>query len=363
MLARALRIGFVIDDLGHGGAQRQLALLADALRDHATIRVVALSPQGDPYGDRLRAAGAEVICLPRRSGLELARLRALSTALRDFGPDVVHGFLDASNAYAFLAARYLGVPVVMSLRSDRITVTGVRAALLRIMLRRADAVVANSAAGIEHLRHETGVAPSRLHAIPNIVLPVPYGGSRDATMIGCVGRLVPLKRFENVIDALALVRASVPGARLTIVGDGPGRQAVRERAGASNDSVSFTGAVDDATTRIAGFACLVVASEYEGLPNAALEAMAAGVPVVAVRAGDLSSIIEDGVTGCFAESATPTELARAIVRVLQDTHLRDSAAREGPLRAAARFSPPHARDALLAVYHRVTNESGAPTVV
>ncbi|HEU4364352.1 MAG TPA: glycosyltransferase family 4 protein [Candidatus Krumholzibacteria bacterium] len=363
MTARALRIGFVIDDLGHGGAQRQLSLLAQALRDHAVLRVVTLSDRRDPYEDRLRAAGAEVVVLARRSGFELARLRALSASLREFRPDLVHGFLDASNAYAYLAARSLRVPVVLSLRSDRVGVGGVRSSLLRIMLRRADAVVVNSRAGAEHLFREIGVQAARVHELPNIVRQPAPSAAPDAALVGCVGRLVPLKRFEAVIDALPAVRTAVPGARLTIVGDGPCLDDLRRRARGLGSAVSFSGAVADAAPLIAGFGCLVVASEYEGLPNAALEAMAAGVPVAAVRAGDLPELIEDGITGCLAASAAPEELARAIVRALGDQRLRASAAREGPRIAAARFSAERVRDTLLAVYRSVTNESGASTVV
>jgi len=358
-----LRIGFVIDDLGHGGAQRQLALIAEALRGRAILRVVVLSGVREPYGTRLLNAGAEVIHLPRRAGFELARLRALSAALRVFSPDVIHGFLDASNAYAFIAARRLRAPVVMSLRSDRLTVTGPRAAIVRIMFRRADAVVVNSHAGREYLLRSVGVAPSRVHGLPNIIPPALPGAPRDLHMIGCVGRLVPLKRFAKVIDALPIVRAQIPDARLTIVGEGPDMHALRERAAPLGDAVTFTGEVENAAGLVGGFGCVVVASEYEGLPNAALEAMAAGVPVVAVRAGDLPGLIEDGVTGCFSAGAAPDALAGAIVRALADARLHDSARIQGPRLVAERFSAERARDALLAVYTHITNESGAPTGV
>lgn len=354
MPAHALRIGFVIDDLGHGGAQRQLALIAEALQGRAVVRVVALSQAAGPHAAHLRAAGSEVIVLQRRSGFELARLRALSASLREFSPDVIHGFLDSSNAYAFVAARALRVPVVLSLRSDRMSVHGVRSSILRGMLRRADAVVANSRGGREFLLRDAGVSPLRVHALPNIVAPPPQSAHPDAVMVGCVGRLVALKRFDAAIAAMPAVRAAVPAARLTIVGDGPCIDDLRDRARSLGDTVTFTGAIDDAAARIAEFGCLVIASEYEGLPNAALEAMAAGVPVAAVRAGDLPDLIGDGVTGCFAASAAPAELARAIVRCLGDPALRASASREGPRIIAARFSAERARETLLSIYQGIT---------
>jgi glycosyltransferase involved in cell wall biosynthesis len=356
MASPPLRVAYVIDDLGHGGAQRQLTLLADALRGHAVIRVVVLSASVDPYADRLRAAGADVVALPRRSGLDLARLRALVLALRAFAPDVVHGVLDASNAYAFLAARRLGVPVVLSLRSDRLRVGGARARVLGAMLRRADAVVANSRAGTDCLVRAIGVAAARVHPLPNIVVVPTARAAPDRNMVGCAGRLVALKRFDMVIDALAVVRRSLPAARLSIFGDGPSRGELQARARPLGDAVILAGAVDDAASRIAGLGCLVVASEHEGLSNAALEAMAAGVPVAAVRAGDLPDLVADGVTGCIAASATPDAIAAAVVRALSDDGLRERAAREGPRIVAERFSAARAREAALAVYTGIANE-------
>lgn len=363
MPARALRIAFVIDDLGHGGAQRQLSLLAEAMRGRAVVGVVALSDRGHPYAERLRAAGAEVTLLPRRSSLDAGRMVKLAEALRAFAPDIVHGILDASNAYAYIAARLLRVPVVLSLRSDRVLLRGARGRVLRLMLQRADAVVANSRAGLDHLLREVGVPASRAVALPNIVTIPPGRTAADSRVIGCVGRLVPLKRFDAVIDALSAVRAAVADARLTIVGDGPSFSALRDRARPLGDAVTFTGAVDDAAPLIAGFGCLVIASEYEGLPNAALEALAAGVAVVAVRAGDTPDLVVEGVTGTVATSAAPADLAPAIIRALRDPELRASARREGPRLVAERFPAERARDALLAVYDRIANESGASTVV
>jgi glycosyltransferase involved in cell wall biosynthesis len=190
--------------------------------------------------------------------------------------------------------------------------------------------------------------------VPNIVLPPDRRPATDATMIGCAGRLVGLKRFDAVIDALPRVRLAVPGARLTIVGDGPRREDLQQQARTMGETVSFPGAVEDAARLIAGFGCLVVASEYEGLPNAALEALAAGVPVATVRAGDLSGLIEEGVTGAIADHAGGDALAAAIVRCLGNPALRAAAVVEGPRLVAERFAPEHTRDTLLAVYRRVT---------
>jgi glycosyltransferase involved in cell wall biosynthesis len=170
-----------------------------------------------------------------------------------------------------------------------------------------------------------------------------------------VGRLVALKRFDLAVQALPHVREAVPGARLELVGDGPVRGELRalcERLGVV-DAVSFTGAVDDATARIARMSCLVLPSTFEGLPNAVLEAMACGVPVVASAVGDVRSILDDGSTGVVVQDATPDSLAAGIVRALTDPGLRARARTEGPRAIRERFSADEPVAVLRSLYQRL----------
>ncbi len=365
-MARTPTIGLVIDDLGLGGAQKQLAQLATALVPHASVRVYVLSGVDEPHGARLRARGIPVTTLARKNGVDLARLRALARALRADRVDVVHGFLDASDVYAFLAARRLRVPVVLSLRSQRVRLTGWRARALRAMLRRADAVVVNSEAARLYVVDGVRVRRDRVVRVPNIVAATASVAVRDESrpVVGCVGRLVGLKRFDAVVRAFPLVRARVPAARLEIVGDGPELESLRALARGLGvaDAAVFAGAFADAAPRIAHYACLVVASEVEGLPNVALEAMAAGVPVVAPPVGDLVSLVDDGTTGVVVREASPDALAQAIVRALTDAALRTRARDEGPRRVRERYSVDAALAALLPVYDRLHKRTGAAAV-
>ncbi|HEU4929419.1 MAG TPA: glycosyltransferase, partial [Candidatus Krumholzibacteria bacterium] len=296
----SLTVGFVINDLGHGGAQKQVALLAAALKPYLDVRVYVMSALEHPYAPSLREHGIPVTTFQRRSHADVGRFVALTRALGTDRVDVVHAFLDASNAYAFLATRVVRKPVIMSLRSDRFTISGLRASALRSMMRRVDAVTTNSRAGVSLLVDSVGVDRDRVILVPNVTATVSLPPADPSPgLIGCVGRLVELKRVDLIIRALPLVRASLPGARLEVVGNGPARpalQALAQELGMS-DAVMFTGAVEDATSYIARHACLVLASTFEGLPNAALEALAAGVPVVAPPVGDVASIVSDGSTG------------------------------------------------------------------
>jgi glycosyltransferase involved in cell wall biosynthesis len=356
------RVAFVIDDLGHGGAQRQLFLAATELAADVNACVVVLSERVDPYARRLRERGVEVVVVPRRSPLEPTRVRALARALRSLRAQVVHGALDASNGYAFVAARLLRRPVVLSLRSDRLVVAGPRAAALRWALRRADAVTVNSFAGRDHLLGRVGLRADRVHLIPNIVPPpaVARADAPGADVVGCVGRLTGVKRFEAVIEALPVVRRSCPSARLLVVGDGPCRERLHAAAvrGGVAGEVEFAGAVDDAGAHIARCACVVVASQHEGLTNVALEALGLGVPVVAVPAGDLPRVIVPDHTGVIARDASPAALAAAIVHALTSPALRAAARVEGPRLVREQFSAESARRALSGLYRRLLAPGG-----
>jgi glycosyltransferase involved in cell wall biosynthesis len=357
MSANGPRVTYVIDDLGHGGAQRQLYLALRALQGSGEFSVVALSAITEPYAARIRALGVTVDAIPRRGGFDAARVRALAQALRKLDTGIVHAMLESSDAYAFLAASMLRIPAVLSLRSDRLQTAGVRTPLLAWMMRRAPAVTVNSEAGRDHLLRRVGVRADRVVLVPNIVdVPAaPESARRLEPVIGAVGRLVEMKRFDILLDTLPTIRRTVPDARIVLVGDGPARQGLENLARREDiaGAVQFTGAVDDAAAHIAGFACLVVASTHEGLPNAALEALARGVPVVTVAAGDLPRLVTDDVTGVIARDASPQALAGAILKALTSSALRASTAIEGPRLMRERHSADLARRELIALYSRL----------
>jgi glycosyltransferase involved in cell wall biosynthesis len=362
MQPRSPTVGFVIDDLGLGGAQKQLSLLATALPARVSTRVYVLSAHDQPHGRTMRARNVPVTTIVRRSSIDVVRLVSLTRALAKDRVDIVHGFLDAANVYAFLAARRLRRPVVLSLRSQRLTIPGTRGCVLRWMMRRADAVTTNSEAGLSYLVDSVRIPREYVHRVPNIVaVPDSTPNTASPPVIGCVGRLVEIKRFDEVLRAFPMVRAAVPGVQLEIVGDGPHLGALRalSRSLGIEDNVVFTGAVDDATPRIARMSCVVVTSAFEGLPNSVLEAMSLGVPVVVPPVGDLAAVVADGVTGIVVPDPTPERLAPAIARAISDTELRARARDQGPRVVREQFSFQAALDVLVPLYERLSKRTGA----
>jgi glycosyltransferase involved in cell wall biosynthesis len=165
------------------------------------------------------------------------------------------------------------------------------------------------------------------------------GIAADDLVIGGVGRLEPQKRFDVLIEAFALARKTRPALRLLIVGDGGERQSLQAlvaRLGLG-DVCQLLGHRQDITDLHHAFDAFVQSSDYEGTPNAVLEAMALETPIVATDVGGTSELIEDGVHGVVIRPSDPEALAEAIDWVFENpkaARRRAAAARmrvEGPL--------------------------------
>lgn len=141
-----------------------------------------------------------------------------------------------------------------------------------------------------------------------------------------VGRLCPQKGFDLLLPALATLRASSPGAHLTVVGTGPDEAALREQAARLGlaDRVTFHGFVENPYPLMRAADVFVLSSRYEGFPNAALEALACGTPVVAAACPGVPGLVVPGVNGWLAPAEDVAGLADALVRAVRT---RDQLAR------------------------------------
>jgi nucleoside-diphosphate-sugar epimerase len=163
-----------------------------------------------------------------------------------------------------------------------------------------------------------------------------YALSDDALVVGAVSRFFPLSGTRHLIEAFPRIHAAVPAARLLVVGDGAEREALETQARRLGISpfVIFAGMHEDIAAHLRLCDVAVVASTDDGLSLAAMEALSAGVPLVATRMGGLSSIVRDGENGLLVPPGDAGALASAVIRVLRNPVLRgELAARMG---AAAR---------------------------
>ncbi|WP_141579154.1 glycosyltransferase [Actinomadura sp. WMMA1423] len=289
------RVLHVITGLEHGGAERQLALLVRHLP--VSCEVATLTRAG-AVGAELRRSGVPVHEIGMRGNRDVGALPRLFRLIRRGRYDVVHTHLYRACVYGRIAAYLAGTPRVVAtehslgdgLIEGRATTRGVRA-LYRTTERLGSATVAVSPAVAARLR-AWGVRPGRIVVIPNGVEAAAFafdparraatrrrfGIGPDEPVVGGVGRLVPGKRFDLLIDAVA----RMDGVRLLLVGAGPEREALARSArdlGVS-DRVVFAGATSDVAGALAAMDVLAAPSVQETFGLGVLEGLAAGLPVL-----------------------------------------------------------------------------------
>jgi len=353
------RIAFMIDSLSFGGAEKQLSLLVRALPAPFEPLVISLSRNIDPFGKELQSSGIEVVAIERRGHADFRRLVEAARVVRERKADIVHGFLDAANAYAYVSGRALRKRVVLSLRNEILRLPGARGAALSWMLRHADRVLVNSRSGAAFLKNDVRVREENIVHIPNWIEPDRIGRVRaipspgtSATVIGFVGRFARQKRVGLLVEAFRDVHARMPEARLVLMGDGTERGEIIgriEQMGLTSfvELVAPSPDVDATLRRIDVF---VLTSAFEGLPNAAIEALSMGIPVVSTAVGDVTELIVPGQTGALFENDQPDAIADTLVRVLADHRLIENAAHFGPKLVEEKFSLTRAAQRLAAVY-------------
>lgn len=268
----------------------------------------------------------------------LREIQGLRQLLQKVRPRVVIGFLGSANVTATLAARPLGLPVVVSERNDP-AIEELPAPwqhLREQTYRWATLVTANSHGALDTM--QAFVPASRLAYVPNPIVTrgtVADRSRSDRSILG-VGRLVPQKGFDLLLRAFAEGARELAGWRVEILGDGPLRQELARLAETLGvaDRVVLHGHVDDPFPHYARAAMLVLPSRFEGMPNALLEAMASGLPAIVSDAspGPLEVVI-DGENGLVVPAGDVTALARAMTRLAGDADVRRSMGETGRTRS------------------------------
>lgn len=341
-----------------GGMQYHTGQLSRALDTRGVPQTVVTAwrpgaPRSEPLGrhGRVLRLGLPVRRFRQLYSLPAARAAGALAA----GADLVHVHCGEDLAVApigLLAARRHGLPVVLTVHCSlrhTLRVSGPRSALLRTAgaaieswgIGHADAVIALTPTLAGRLRD--GLAdPARCHVIPSGVDPLLFAKPRPDPAPGLprprilyVGRLAPQKGVATLVDAVPLLRSDAP---VVVVGDGPQRQELERRAAAKGlgDRVRFTGFVahEEVPAWLASADVLVLPSVYEELGSILVEAMQAGLPVVASAVGGIPDAVTDGVTGRLVPPGDPAALAAAVDEVIGDPELALRLGRAARERAA-----------------------------
>lgn len=301
-----LRVALIAGSLGQGGAEKQLLYLArELVRAEVQVQLFALT-YGEHYESLFERAGVRVEWAGRhRPPLRIADLAAM---VRRFHPHVVQAGHFFTNLYVVAAARVCGGAEIGAIRNDTRFDMAECGYWGRALLRAPRTLIANSREAARNAA-AAGADASRVHVLSNVIdldefdrgaLPVVRARAHVETMVASVARLVPAKRIDRLLRAIARARRAGVPLRGLIVGDGPERgrlEALARELGLLPDGVAFAGARPDVPRLLAGADILALTSQHEGFPNVLMEAMAARLPVVSTPAGDAASLVQDGITG------------------------------------------------------------------
>lgn len=346
------RLLLFIDSLDVGGAERQVVDLAVALRRKGYEVTVACSVAGDLSGVLEKAGIPTRPLLDRlvKRRLSLAYAWRLRRLLRRERFDLVHAHVYASTAAAAIATLGTSPPLVITEHTEASWQDWRARRVNRWVYRRAKHIMAVSIPIRRRLIERDGVPPGLITVVPNAVVPAPEvhpdaplalpAGLHERPLVGVVARLQLEKGVANFLKAAARVAPLFPEAHFVIAGDGPLRQelvALTEDLGLRS-RVHFLGFRSDASVLMRSLDVLVVPSLTEGSPLVTLEAMAAGVPVVASAVGGIPDQVRHDKEGLLIPPGDTDALGDALLDLLRDPARARRLGEAGRRRATSEFS-------------------------
>ena len=360
---RPARIGMLIDSLMPGGAERVAVEVACSLDRIRFDPFFVVTRHGGPLETPLRAAGIPVSIMHRRGKLPPLRMLRRAHQLLSKA-DLIHAHMFPSSIWGALLSRTTGVPLVTRDPTWSGERTRTRTYAYRYWIGPTAKVVISPSALVAKSIEEEGVPPAKIRVIVNGVprdealartaARAELGLDPDAWVIGIIANLREEKAHEVLLQAFARLRGEGRSASLCLVGDGPRREALEaeaRRLGVMEDVV-WAGNRADARRLASAFDTAVICSNWEGLPLAALEVLAAGVPLVASRVGVLPSVVE-GDAGLLFEAGDDEGLARELVRLMDDVDLARRVGENGLRRIEERYRFERMLEEFAGVYDEV----------
>jgi len=366
-----MKVALVIGSAGPGGgAERQIALLAEGLHRIAGIPVVLCSMRDkDQYwGEWVQGRGVPFFAIP--PGPRPLRLLRIFQVLDRFKPDVVHGWLTSGGLYGCVAGRLAGAKVLVYGERGPTTDLKRRPTLVAVWLlgHWVDGIVCNSSLAARDLPRRLHLEPSRFHYIPNGFVPPeepaadrlaevraeldPDGTGRVVLM---VGNVTPLKGYDLFLDVARAVIARDSRARFVAAGGGSDLERFQRlaRSVSPDGRIRFLGPRSDVPALMRCASVFLHTGPIEGMSNAAMEAMYSGLPVVAVASGGHLELVEDGVDGLLFPVGHPEQGARLVLELLDDPERSRRLGEAARLKMGREFSVDTMVRRHVELYHRL----------
>jgi len=352
---RPLRILFVVNGFAAGGGELKLLELVSELKrryDGRYRAVVAAVGQSGPLRERFTAAADRISVFPKRHPYDVSQVAGLFRLIREERIELVQTTLFYADVIGTLAARLAGVSHVVSWEAVTQPYGLKQMAAYRLAAKGFRLSISVSEAIRRQVRDGRHVPDFKTRAIPYGVdtrkfrpasgtgslrraLGIPPG----SLVFGTIARLTEQKGHSFLLEAMPEILRERRDAFFVFAGDGPLRQSLESRASALEirKNVRFLGFRSDVGGLMAAFDAFILPSLYEGLPNAVLEAMACGKPVIATAVDGTPEAVAHGETGLLVPPRDPRALAGAVLALCSDPGRRRIFGRNGRRRAVERF--------------------------
>jgi glycosyltransferase involved in cell wall biosynthesis len=355
------RILLFVTDLKIGGTPTVVRDIATRLsrgneaakaRD-VVIEVACLDRRG-PMADQIKAAGIDVFPLDASGPADVAVVGRLVKLVHTHRIDTVLSFLMHANAAAAAASLVCaGARFIQSIQTTQPT-PGWHWSVQSIAQHAAEKILVPSASAADAAAQWAKVPRDKIVVIPNAVDPKDFAGldegKPNGKRAGFIGRLDPIKRINDLIDAVAPLPSQFT---LDIFGEGSQRQSLEAQIAKLNlnDRVKLHGAVADPREALRKIDLLVLPSAAEGFGLVLIEAMAAGVPVIGTNVPGIRDVVRDSSNGLLVPPSNPVQLGAAILRILEDCAFCDRLVAAAKIDVRARFS----WDVVLPQYRQLLN--------
>jgi glycosyltransferase involved in cell wall biosynthesis len=353
------RVLYVVGQLGTGGLERQLCVLLEHmdLEYYWPVVVVWNYHEKDSYVSYIRSMGVPLYGLSTTSS-RFSKLGALRSIVTQLNPEIIHSYSFFTNFATWWAALGTRKIAIGAVRSDfRYAMEDSGFVFGRLHARWPRSQIFNSVSAVQAARQASWLwRPAQLFVVRNgLDLKrfhyTPLTEEGEGNIVG-LGSLLPVKRWDRLLRAVAILKRLGYSCHLRLIGDGPLRDALQQQVYALDitERVTLMGRQTDIPACLSEATFLVHTSDSEGCPNAVMEAMACGRPVVAMDTSDIPSLIEDGKTGFVVPHGDEARLVQCLATLLTDRELCCRMGMAGRAKAECEFGPDRLIAQTLAAY-------------
>jgi glycosyltransferase EpsF len=377
-----MRVLHLINAFNRGGVEKWLLdMLAAIPRDSCAIDVCCKGEELGPWAPIAEDSGARIYHCPLRPS-QVGFLRGLRRILTENRYDLVHNHLGVYSGLAVWVAHKAKTPIITTFHSSDLAVASPILSLpvlsqlrslygrysVRYAIRHSDSITAVSAGVLDDMvppgspsRHKCAILrlgvriPALATDEEKALFRQSMGWRVDTPVVSHVGRFFEQKNHFGLLAVFERVLQHVPHAKLILVGEGPLADRVKSRVRAKglDHAIHLLGPRNDAASLIARSDVLLFPSLFEGFGIVALEANAAGVPVVGSNVVGLNEAVENGITAILRDVDDVESMAASVVRILTDREFAQNLGHAGRVRAERQFSTEASSQKLVQLYREL----------